>query len=144
MATRDRVEARDALALRGAITLEPLRRVATGLGRRAIAITFVVHVEFGIAREWVMLVGHRRVDRSHQDYPLPRMRREQDQAVGRRHLEAVEVGRSAAWRRGNAVALGRARLRVVVSEERAAARVPQHHDPLETLLLAQKAYRCRE
>ena len=66
------------------------------------------------------------------------MRRQQDEAVGRRQLEAVEIGRSATRRRADALPLRRARLRVVVREQRAAAGVPEHHDSLEAFLFAQK------
>src|SRR6266851_2393446 len=66
------------------------------------------------------------------------MCREHDITVGGGKLEFVEVGWTAARRRLDAATFRGSRLRVVVSEQRTAAGISEHHNILESFLIAQK------
>ena len=144
MTARDRIDPGASRELRGAISLDEIRRVAA-LGRRRLeAVALVVHVQRRIARERIGFIDDRRVEARHQHHPLSRMRGERDISVGGRQIELVQIGRTAAGRRGHAITRGRARLRVVVREQRAAAGVAEHHDFLEPFLFAQESNSSRE
>src|SRR5271163_3554820 len=72
------------------------------------------------------------------------MRREQNEAVGGRHLELVEVRRTATGRRFYSRANRLSRFGVVVRKERTTTRISDHHDTLEAQFLAQEADSRRE
>ena len=144
MTARDRVDSRASRELRGAVSRDEILRIAA-LGRRRLeTVALVVHVQRRIARERIGFIDDRRVEARHQHHPLSRMRGERDIAVGGGQIELVEIRRTAARRRRHAISCGRARLRVVVREQRAAAGISEHHDFLEAFLFAQVPNSRRE
>src|SRR5262245_61267112 len=69
LCTRELIEPRDARALRCPVARQPLRLVARRARGEIVAILWMKHVERGIRRKRIALVGHRRIDCVEQEAP---------------------------------------------------------------------------
>src|SRR5215472_12509605 len=134
----DGVDPRDARPLRSSIPSEPFA-IITAFGRWALkTIALIVHVQRRVRGERIMLLNHGRIQRAHQHLALSRMGCQYDKAISHRQLEVIQIGWTAArWRR-DPRALRLPGFRIVIGEQRASARIAQHHDAFESPLLAKK------
>jgi hypothetical protein len=120
------------------VTRDEIRGIAHGLGRIAEAVVGRERIELRIDKERVDFIDHRRIERVHQQPALARVRRQQHDGIGGRHVGLRERNGPPAGRALEPLGRCEQRLFVIEAVQPGAPGVAEQHDARGAEVLEQR------